>query len=185
VENAVNHRWYVVRTYSGHENKVKLAIENESVLLGLQDRITRVLVPAEKIFEVKDGKKKSKTKNFFPGYILVETVLDEKTKHLILNTPSVLSFVGTKDRPVPLQPDEVKRLIGKIEEKKEDGVEIERFEVPFHIGEPVKVISGPFHNFTGFVQEINEEKMKLKVMVSIFGRKTPIELDFSQVELEK
>lgn len=185
MENATAYRWYVVRTYSGHENKVKLAIENEAVLLGLQDRITRVLVPAEKIFEVKDGKKKSKTKNFFPGYILVETVLDEKTKHLILNTPSVLSFVGTKDRPVPLQPDEVKRLIGKIEEKKEDGTEVEHIEMPFHIGEPVKVISGPFHNFSGFVQEINQEKMKLKVMVSIFGRKTPIELDFSQVELEK
>ncbi len=184
VESIVQHKWYVVRTYSGHENKVKLAIENESVIQELQERITRVLVPSEKIFEVKDGKKKSKTKNFFPGYILVETVLDEKTKHLILNTPSVLSFVGTKDRPVPLQPDEVKRLIGRIEEKKEDGG-VERVEVPFHIGEPVKVISGPFHNFTGFVQEINEEKLKLKVMVSIFGRKTPVELDFSQVEIEK
>ncbi|MDD8017444.1 MAG: transcription termination/antitermination protein NusG [Bacteroidota bacterium] len=184
MENAALHRWYVVRTYSGHENKVKLAIENESISQGLQERITRVLVPAEKIFEMKDGKKKSKTKNFFPGYILVETTLDEKTKYLILNTPSVLSFVGTKDRPVPLQPDEVKRLIGKIEEKKDDAG-IERVDVPFHIGEPVKVISGPFHNFSGFVQEINEEKLKVKVMVSIFGRKTPIELDFSQVEIEK
>ncbi|MEW5798234.1 MAG: transcription termination/antitermination protein NusG [Bacteroidota bacterium] len=187
MESTVAHRWYVVRTYSGHENKVKLALENESKEQGLQEKITRVLIPAEKIFEVKDGKKKSKTKNFFPGYILVEAILDEKTKHLILNTPSVLSFVGTKDRPVPLQPDEVKRLIGKIEEKKEDGGsgDVERIEVPFHIGEPVKVISGPFHNFSGFVQEINEEKMKIKVMVSIFGRKTPIELDFSQVEIEK
>ncbi|MBW7888123.1 MAG: transcription termination/antitermination factor NusG [Bacteroidetes bacterium] len=179
----MEYKWYVVRTYSGHENKVKLGIESEAKLLGLEDRINRVLVPAEKIFEVKDGKKKSKTKNFFPGYILVEAFLDEKSKHLILNTPSVLSFVGTKEKPVPLQPDEVKRLIGRIEEKKEDGTE--RIEVPFHIGEPVKVISGPFHNFSGFVQEINEEKMKIKVMVSIFGRKTPIELDFGQVEIEK
>ncbi len=179
------HRWYVVRTYSGHENKVKLAIESELKTQGLSERITRVLVPAEKIFEVKDGKKKSKTKNFFPGYILVEALLDEKTKHLILNTPSVLSFVGTKDKPVPLQPDEVKRLIGKMEDKKEDGTSADRLEIPFHIGEPVKVISGPFHNFSGFVQEINEEKLKLKVMVSIFGRKTPVELDFSQVEVEK
>ena len=121
MESAVAHKWFVVRTYSGHENKVKLAIENETTIQGLQERITRVLVPAEKIFEIKDGKKKSKTKNFFPGYILVEAVLDEKTKHLILNTPSVLSFVGTKDRPVPLQPDEVKRLIGKIEEKRTVG----------------------------------------------------------------
>lgn len=183
MESVLEHKWYVVRTYSGHENKVKLAIENESKRMGIEDRIGRVLVPAEKIFEVKDGKKKSKTKNFFPGYILVEAFLDEKSKHLILNTPSVLSFVGTKDKPVPLQPDEIKRLIGKIEEKKEEGVG--RVEVPFHIGEPVKVISGPFHNFSGFVQEINEEKMKIKVMVSIFGRKTPVELDFGQVEIEK
>lgn len=184
-DTTTTHRWYVVRTYSGHENKVKLALENESKEQGLSDRITRIMIPAEKIFEVKDGKKKSKTKNFFPGYILVEAVLDEKTKHLILNTPSVLSFVGTKDRPVPLQPDEVKRLIGKIEEKREDGQEVEKIEIPFHIGEPVKIISGQFHNFSGFVQEINAEKLRLKVMVSIFGRKTPIELDFSQVEIEK
>ncbi len=182
MEKTSQHKWYVVRTYSGHENKVKLAIDNESIQLNLQDRITRVLVPEEKVFEVKDGKKKSKTKNFFPGYILVEAVLDEKTKHLILNTPSVLSFVGTKDKPQPLQPDEVKRLIGRIQEKNESG---EQIEVPFHIGEPVKVISGPFNSFTGFVQEVNEEKLKLKVMVSIFGRKTPVELDFGQVEIEK
>jgi transcriptional antiterminator NusG len=174
-------KWYVVRTYSGHENKVKAYLDNEINVLGLAEKISSVLVPSEKVFEVKDGKKKSRIKTFFPGYILVEAELDEKIKHLILNTPSVMSFVGPRNSPVPLRPDEVRRLIGKIEEKED----VEVIEVPFRIGEAVKVIDGPFNNFSGFVQEVNEEKMKLKVMVSIFGRKTPIELDFTQVELEK
>ncbi len=174
-------KWYVVRTYSGHENKVKAYLENEAAQAGLSEKISSVIVPSEKVFEVKDGKKKSKTRTFFPGYILVEAVLDKGTQHLILNTPSVISFVGPKNAPAPLQPSEVRRLIGKIEERKD----VEVLEIPFRLGEAVKVIDGPFNNFSGFVQEVNEEKMKLKVMVSIFGRKTPVELDFSQVELEK
>lgn len=174
-------RWYAVRTYSGHENKVKTHMENEIKLSKLEDRIFTVLVPSEKIFEIKDGKKKSKTKTFFPGYIIIEAILDKEAKHLILNTPSVLSFVGPRTEPAPLHADEVKRLIGRMEERKE----IEVMAVPFHVGEPVKVIDGPFNNFTGIVQNLNEEKMKLRVMVSIFGRRTPIELDFNQVEKEK
>lgn len=174
-------RWYALRTFSGHENKVKAHLENESKLAGLDERISSVMVPSEKIFEIKEGKKKSKTKTFFPGYILVEAILDKETRHLILNTPSVISFVGPRGEPVPLQFDEVRRLIGRMEERKD----VEVMEVPFHIGEPIKVIDGPFNNFTGFVQEVNQEKMKVKVMVSIFGRKTPVELDFTQVELEK
>lgn len=174
-------KWYVVRTYSGHENKVKAYIENEVAQGGLTDRVGAVIVPSEKVFEVKDGKKKSRTRTFFPGYILVEAILDKVITHLILNTPSVLSFVGPKNAPAPLQPSEVRRLIGKIEERKD----VEVIEVPFKMGDAVKVTDGPFNNFSGFVQEVNEEKMKLKVMVSIFGRKTPVELDFSQVELEK
>lgn len=177
----VDKKWYVVRTYSGHENKVKAYLENEVTQAGLAEKISSVIVPSEKVFEVKDGKKKSKTRTFFPGYILVEAVMDTATQHLILNTPSVISFVGPKNAPAPLQPAEVKRLIGKIEERKD----VEVLEVPFRSGDAVKVIDGPFNNFSGFVQEVNEEKMKLKVMVSIFGRKTPVELDFSQVELEK
>ncbi len=171
----------MVRTYSGHENKVKAYIENEISQAGLTERVGSVIVPSEKVFEVKDGKKKSKTRTFFPGYILVEAVLDTQVTHIILNTPSVISFVGPKNAPAPLQPVEVKRLIGKIEAKKD----VEVMEVPFKAGDAVKVTDGPFNNFTGFVQEVNEEKMKLKVMVSIFGRKTPVELDFSQVEAEK
>jgi transcriptional antiterminator NusG len=174
-------KWYVVHTYSGHENKVKAYLDNEIAVVGLGEKITNVLVPTEKVFEMRDGRKKSKTKTFFPGYILVEAVMDKETKHFILDAPSVINFVGPKNEPVPLRPDEVKRIIGKIEERKD----VELAETPFRMGDPVKVVDGPFNNFSGFVQEVNEEKMKLKVMVSIFGRKTPIELDFSQVELEK
>ena len=177
----VDKKWYVLRTYSGHENKVKSYIENEVAQAGLTDRIGSVIVPSEKVFEVKDGKKKSKTRTFFPGYILIEAVLDKGVTHIILNTPSVISFVGPNNAPTPLQPGEVRRLIGKIEERKT----VEVMEVPFKPGDAVKVTDGPFTNFNGFVQEVHEEKMKLKVMVSIFGRKTPLELDFSQVEAEK
>ncbi len=173
--------WYVVRTYSGHEAKVKAYIESEVERTNMSDRISSVLIPAEKVIEVKDGKKKAKVKNFFPGYVLVEMVVDKETTHLILEAPSVLGFVPDKNNPAPLQPGEVRRLIGKIEER----ADTEMVEVPFHIGDPVKVTEGPFNNFTGFVQEINPEKLKIKVMVSIFGRKTPVELDFTQVELEK
>ncbi|HLB01492.1 MAG TPA: transcription termination/antitermination protein NusG [Bacteroidota bacterium] len=174
-------RWYAIRTYSGQENKVKAHLENEVKLAHLEERISSVLVPSEKIIEMKEGKKKSKTKTFFPGYILVEAVLDKETKHLILNAPGVISFVGPRGEPGALQLDEVHRLLGRMEERKD----VELMEIPFHIGEAVKVIDGPFNNFTGFVQGINEEKMKIKVMVSIFGRRTPVELDFSQVESEK
>ena len=174
-------KWYVLRTYSGHENKVKAYLENEVAQAGFGDRIGSVIVPSEKVFEVKDGKRKSKTRTFFPGYILVEAALDKDVVHMIANTPSVISFVGPKNAPAPLQPGEVRRLIGKIEERKD----VEVMEVPFKPGDAVKVTDGPFTNFNGFVQEVHEEKMKVKVMVSIFGRKTPLELDFSQVETEK
>lgn len=174
-------RWYVIRTYSGHEAKVKTYLESEVLRLGLQEKIPNVMIPSEKVFEIKDGKKKAKVKNFFPGYILVEAILDKETTHMILEAPSVMGFVPDKNNPVPLQPDEVRRLIGKMEQKDETQI----VDIPFHIGEPVKVIDGPFNNFNGFVQEVNSEKLKVKVMVSIFGRKTPVELDFSQVEIEK
>jgi len=174
-------RWYVLRTYSGHEAKVKTYLETEIARIGLQEKISNVLIPSEKVFEIKDGKKKSRFKNFFPGYILVEAVLDKESTHLILEAPSVMGFVPDKNNPAPLQPEEVRRLIGKMEQKEETQL----LDVPFHVGEPVKVTEGPFNNFNGFVQEVNPEKLKVKVMVSIFGRKTPIELDFSQVETEK
>ncbi|MBK7381442.1 MAG: transcription termination/antitermination factor NusG [Ignavibacteriales bacterium] len=175
-------RWYVVRTFSGHEARVKSAIDNElNENESLKSKIQDVLVPTEKVFEVKDGKKRSKIKNFFPGYILVHAELDNKVKEFILNLPSVMGFLGTKTRPNPLQPEEVKRIVGRITQ---DG-DGERLETIFRTGDFVKIIDGPFNNFNGTVQEVNEEKMKIKVMVSIFGRKTPVEIDFIQAELEK
>ncbi|MGE5437285.1 MAG: transcription termination/antitermination protein NusG [Syntrophothermus sp.] len=175
-------RWYVVRTISGHENKVKNLLDagmrdNER----LRAKISDVLVPMEKVFEVKDGKKRSKTKNFFPGYILVQADLDNQVKDFILNTPSVLNFLGTKNAPNPLQPEEVKRIVGRITQDENS----ERSETIFRSGDIVKIVDGPFNNFSGTIQEVNEEKMKIKVMVSIFGRKTPVEIDFVQAELEK
>lgn len=175
-------RWYVIRTFSGHENKVKNLLEGE-----LEDneelrlKILEILVPTEKVFEVKDGKKKSKTKNFFPGYILLHAELDNQVKEFVINTQSVMGFLGTVSNPNPLQPDEVKRIVGRINQDENT----ERMETIFRNGDIVKIIDGPFNNFSGTIEELNEEKMKIKVMVSIFGRKTPVELDFVQVELEK
>lgn len=175
-------KWYVVRTFSGHENKVKNLLEtglneNES----LRAKVFEVLVPMEKVFEVKDGKKKSKTKNFFPGYILVNADLDNQVKDFILSTQSVMGFLGTGNNPNPLQPEEVKRIVGRITQDSST----ERLETIFRNGDLVKIIDGPFNNFSGTIEEVNEEKMKIKVMVSIFGRKTPVEIDFIQAELEK
>jgi transcriptional antiterminator NusG len=175
-------KWYVVRTFSGHENKVKNFLDsgmsdNEKLRAKIQD----ILVPMEKVFEVKDGKKKSKTKNFFPGYILVQAELDNQVKEYILNTPSVMGFLGTKNNPNPLHPEEVKRIVGRLTQDENS----ERSETIFRFGDIVKIVDGPFNNFSGTVQEVHEEKMKIKVMVSIFGRKTPVEIDFVQAELEK
>jgi transcription termination/antitermination protein NusG len=177
-------RWYAIRSYSGHENKVKSYIENEvrqaDPSMRMEERIADVIVPTEKVYEIRGGKKRTKTKNFFPGYILIHCVLDRDTKHIILNTPSVISFVGPKGQPAPLRDDEVNKILGRMEERRDTEVP----EVRFRVGDPVRVIDGPFNTFSGFVQEVNQEKSKLKVMVSIFGRKTPVELDFSQVEFD-
>jgi transcription termination/antitermination protein NusG len=175
-------RWYVVRTFSGHENKVKNFIETElKDNDSLKAKVIEVLVPTEKVFEVKDGKKKTKNKNFFPGYILVQADLDNQVKDFILNTPSVMGFLGTGKNPNPLQPEEVKRIVGRMSQEQNN----ERMETIFRAGDFVKIVDGPFNNFSGYIQEVNEEKMKIKVMVSIFGRKTPVEIDFVQAELEK
>ena len=175
-------KWYVVRTFSGHENKVKNLIEAElRDSERLRVKIEEILVPTEKVFEVKDGKKKSKTKNFFPGYILIKADLDNQVKDFILNTASVMGFLGMKNNPEPLQPEEVKRIVGRITQDESS----ERMETFFRNGDVVKIIDGPFNNFSGTIQEVNEEEMKIKVMVSIFGRKTPVEIDFVQAELEK
>lgn len=175
------YKWYVVRTFSGHESKVKSVLEDEIKFRKYEDYFKQVLIPVEKVFEVRDGKKRSKTKSFFPGYVLVEAFLDKKIIDLILGTPSVMGFLGSKNNPQAIHPEEIKRIIGKISESEESA----RLENPFRLNDAIKITEGPFNNFKGTVQEVNNEKLKLKVMVSIFGRSTPVEIDFTQAELEK
>ena len=173
-------KWYCLRTYTGHEQKVKLTIENELKRLELEDKAPEIIIPQETVFEVRNGKRRTKIKNFLPGYIVIRVDLDKKMKDIIQNLPSVVSFVGTKTRPAALRKDEIERIIGRVEERKS----IATIETTFEIGDPVKVIDGPFSSFNGTVKEVNFEKQKLKVEVGILGRKTPVELDFSQVEME-
>lgn len=174
-------QWFAIHVFSGHEKKIERYLESEIDRTGLKDRITRVVIPSEEVIEMRDGKKRVKNKMFFPGYMLIEMELDNKTQHVVLNTPGVTNFVGPKNKPVPLREDEVRRILGRVEERK--GEEI--IDIPYSVGDPVKVIDGPFSDFSGVVEEIQKEKKKLKVMVSIFGRSTPVELDFLQVEQEK
>ncbi|MFH1120898.1 MAG: transcription termination/antitermination protein NusG [Bacteroidota bacterium] len=174
-----NKKWYVIRAISGSEKKVKQYLESEINRLGLSDYITQVLIPTEKVYQVRKGKKVSKERNYLPGYILIEAILVGEIPHTIKNVPGVLGFLGSKGEPVPLRPAEVNRILGKVDELTEQGEEVS---VPFIVGETVTVIDGPFNSFTGVIEEINEEKKKLKVMVKIFGRKTPLELGFMQVE---
>jgi transcription termination/antitermination protein NusG len=174
-------KWYVVRAVSGKEKKVKEYIESEINRLGLQDFLSQVLIPTEKVYQVRKGKKISKERNYFPGYVLIEAALVGELTHIIRNIPNVLGFLGTGNEPSPMRASEVKRILGKVDELAEQG---EGFNVPFIVGETVKVIDGPFNSFSGVIEEINEDKKKLKVMVKIFGRKTPLELNFMQVEKE-
>jgi transcriptional antiterminator NusG len=174
-------QWYAIHVFSGHEKKIQKYLENEIEMTGLKDKMPRVLIPSEDVVEMRDGKKRVKNRIFFPGYMLVEMELDNVTQHLVLNAPGVTNFVGPKNQPIPLQEDEVRRILGRVEERQNEEI----IDIPFREGDPIKVIDGPFSDFAGVVEEINREKKKLKVMVSIFGRSTPVELDFLQVELEK
>jgi transcriptional antiterminator NusG len=173
-------KWYAIRTFTGHESKVKLSIEAEIKRLKLNDRIFEIIIPQETVFEVRGGKRRTKIKNFLPGYIIIKAVMDKKIIEIITNIPSIVSFVGNKSKPAPLQTHEIERIIGRVEERRSIATIVTRFQ----IGDPVKVIDGPFTNFNGTVKEVNNEKQKIKVEVGILGRKTPVELDFSQVELE-
>ena len=174
-------KWYVVRAISGKEKKVKEYIESEINSLNLKDYVSQVLIPTEKIYQVRKGKKISKDRNYFPGYVLVEAALVGEIMHILKNVPGVLGFLGSKGEPIPMRPSEVNRILGKVDELAEKGEEISD---PFIVGETVRVIDGPFNSFSGIIEEVNEEKKKLKVMVKIFGRKTPLELSFMQVEKE-
>ena len=176
-------KWYVVRAVSGKEKKVKLYIEDEISRLGLSDYVTQVPIPTEKIYQIRKGKKISKERSFFPGYILIEADLVGEVPHVIKNVNNVIGFLGAEKGgdPVPLRMAEVNRILGKVDELAESEEELN---IPFIVGESIKVIDGPFNGFNGTIEEINEEKKKLKVMVKIFGRKQPLELSFLQVEKE-
>jgi transcriptional antiterminator NusG len=174
-------KWYVVRAVSGQENKVKNYIEMDINRFGLSDYVSQVLVPTEKVIQIKDGKKISKEKVYFPGYIMIEAALVGEVPHVIKSISGVIGFLGEVKGgdPTPLRQSEVNRMLGKVDELT---VQADVQNIPFVIGETLKVIDGPFNGFNGTVEKINEEKRKLEVMVKIFGRKSPLELSFMQVE---
>jgi transcriptional antiterminator NusG len=175
-------KWYVVRAISGKEKKVKQYIEAEINRLGISELIPQILIPTEKYYQMRDGKKIAKERNFFPGYVLLEAQLDGETEHVIKNINSVIGFLGDKaGNAIPLRQAEVNRILGKVDEMSAQG---ETMNVPYYVGENVKVMDGPFNGFSGVIEEVNEEKKKLKVMVQIFGRRTPLELNYMQVEKE-
>ncbi|TDS65339.1 transcription termination/antitermination protein NusG [Myroides indicus] len=175
-------KWYVVRAVSGQENKVKSYIETEISRLGLSDYLSQVLVPTEKVVTItKDGKKKTTERVYFPGYVMIEANLTGEVPHAIKSITGVIGFLGETrgGDPVPLRESEVNRMLGKVDEL---AVKADSGMIPFEIGEAVKVVDGPFNGFDATIENINEEKRKLEVMVKIFGRKTPLELSFTQVE---
>jgi transcriptional antiterminator NusG len=176
-------KWYVLRAIGGKEKKVKEYIDNEIAVGDLKGFVDQVLIPTEKVYQIRNGKKISKERNFFPGYILIEAALVGEVAHTLRNVPNVIGFLGdTKGGdPVPMRQSEVNRILGRVDELAETDEELN---IPFVVGETVKVIDGPFNGFNGTIEEINEEKKKLQVMVKIFGRKTPLELSFMQVEKE-
>ena len=176
-------RWYVVRAISGKENSVKEYLEMEIDRQKLNEFFGQILIPTEKVFQIRNGKKISKEKTFLPGYVLIEAALVGEVPHVIKGIPNVIGFLGAEKYgdPLPMRTSEVNRILGKVDEMSENE---EEMKIPFVIGESVKVVDGPFNNFNGTIEEINEEKKKLKVMVKIFGRKNLVELSYMQVEKE-
>lgn len=174
-------KWYVIRAISGKEKKVKELIDMEVSRSNMGSYIAQVLIPTEKFYQIREGKKVSKERNFFPGYVLLEADLTGEIAHTLKQMPNVIGFLGSEKGgdPVPLRQTEVNRILGTVDELAETE---EANYNPYHVGETVKVIDGPFNGFNGVIEEINEDKKKLKVMVKIFGRKTPLELSFMQVE---
>jgi len=174
-------KWYVVRAVSGQENKIKSYMESEINRLGFSDFVEEILVPTQKVIQIRKGKKVSKEKVYFPGYIMVKANLSGEVPHIIKSLTNVIGFLGeTKGGdPIPLRTAEVNRMLGKVDELSSES---ESISIPFIIGESIKVIDGPFNGFNGTVEKVNEDKRKLEVMVKIFGRKTPLELSYMQVE---
>jgi transcriptional antiterminator NusG len=176
-------KWFVVRAVSGKERKVKEQLELEISRQKLSDYVGQILIPTEKVFQIRNGKKINKEKTYLPGYVLVEAALIGEVQHVIKGITNVIGFLGGKKggEPIPMRLSEVNRILGKVDELAETGEELN---IPFVVGENVKVIDGPFNNFSAIVEEINEDKKKLTVSVKIFGRKTPVELSYMQVEKE-
>ena len=172
-------RWYVVHAYSGFENQVKRSLEERVARSGMQDKFGEILVPTEEVVEMREGQKRKSERKFFPGYVLVQMEMDDETWHLVKDVPKVMGFIGgTSDRPAPISDREADQILNRIQE----GVEKPRPKVLFEVGEVVRVTDGPFNDFNGVVEEVNYEKSRLRVAVLIFGRSTPVELEFSQVE---
>ena len=176
-------KWYVLRAISGKENKVREYIESEMKNTNLSQYVFQVLIPTEKVYQIRNGKKTIKERSYLPGYVLVEATLTGEVVHQLKNLPNVIGFLGDKaGDPIPLRQSEVNRILGTVDLLQQSEEEIN---IPYYVGENVKVISGPFNDFSGVIGEVNNEKKKLKVMVLIFGRKTPLELSFMQVEKEQ
>lgn len=177
----IEKKWYVLRAISGKENKVREILEADMRNSSLGDFVSQVLIPTEKVVAVRNGKRVVKERSYLPGYVLVEAALVGEVAHHLSNTQNVIGFLGGSQTPTPLRQSEVNRILGTVDQLQDSP---EEMEIPFIIGESVKVNYGPFSGFSGAIEEINPEKKKLKVMVKIFGRKTPLELDFVQVEKE-
>lgn len=173
-----NMKWYIIHTYSGFEKKVRESLESRVQAFGLQDKIGRVLIPTEPVTEVRGGKKYTTERMFYPGYVLVEMDMDDHVWHVVKATPRVTGFVGTGQQPTPLSDDEVNQIVYRVQ----SGKEKPKLKVKFEKNEAVRITEGPFANFTGVVDEVNDDRETLKVMVTIFGRATPVELEFGHVE---
>jgi len=171
-------RWYVIHVYSGSEKKVAQSIEEQVRQAGYEDLVEQVLVPTEEVVEMRRGAKHNSERKFFPGYVLVRMELSDETWHLVKNTPKVTDFLGGQGRPSPIRDSEAERIINQVKE----GVERPKPSITFEIGEQVRVCDGPFNSFNGHVEDVDEERARVKVAVSIFGRATPVELEYSQVE---
>jgi transcriptional antiterminator NusG len=171
-------QWYIIHTYSGYERKVAESLKGRVEAFGLQDKIGQVLIPTEEVIEHRGGKKVVSSRMFYPGYVLVEMSMDDEVWHVVKNTPRVTGFVGSGQTPTPLSQEEVDQIVHRVEV----GAERPKLKVKFEKNETVKITDGPFATFTGQVEDVNDERETLKVMVTIFGRPTPVELEFSQVE---